>query len=191
VLALAQAIAAFSEEIMRISAERGPGGERFLFDGAGTLGSRASAIAAVRRQRHRFIPNELLGEPAWDMLLELYCADKQNKRIYVKQACLAAQVPEATAVRTLDRLEELALATRIVDPSDTRRKFVGLTAAGREMLDAYFRSMPAIGDLSSELIHAAAQMMPGLPRGSGGSGTASPTGEERRGRNRPWSDRGT
>lgn len=190
VLALAQAIAALGEEIMRISAPGASGGDRFLFDAAGTLASRASAMAEVRKQRRRFIPTDLLGEPAWDVLLELYCADKQGRRIYVKQACLAAQVPEATAVRTLDRLEELALVGRTLDPSDTRRKFVALTASGRRMLDDYFLSMPALGDLSSEVIAFAGRLLSGSPQRRGGAAAKAPPAEERRGTNRPWSDRG-
>ena len=53
----------------------------------------------ARRARAKFLPNSMLGEPVWDMLLALYCLPSRNMRLSITGLCHAAGVPPTTALR--------------------------------------------------------------------------------------------
>jgi hypothetical protein len=86
-----------------------------------------------RRRSHVFGDDSLFGEPAWDILLDLFISAKQRKRVAVTSACIGAAVPNTTALRWLSVLEEKGLVVREADSNDARRMFVRLSA------DAYCR----------------------------------------------------
>jgi len=46
-----------------------------------------------RRSRILFFEESLFGEPAWDLLLDLFIAAKERKRVPVTSACIGAAVP--------------------------------------------------------------------------------------------------
>ena len=82
----------------------------------------------------------MFGEPAWDILLDLFAALHLCELRSVKEVCLAANVPEATALRHIDGLIAQGLVSRRRDRTDNRRKFLTITPDGnRRMLD-YLRS---------------------------------------------------
>ena len=95
-------------------------------------------ILHARRRRCLYFGN-LFGEPAWDMLLELYSAFLEQRRISVSSLCIASAVPATTALRHIGYLEKAGLLTRRGDPLDRRRVFVALTATALEALGSYFR----------------------------------------------------
>lgn len=52
-----------------------------------------------RRLRPRvFSDDALFGEPAWDMLLDLFIAEADGKRLSVTAACIGSAVPTSTAL---------------------------------------------------------------------------------------------
>ena len=104
---------------------------------------RAIARAAYRsrQERKRFLPEALFFEPAWDMLLELFVAALDGKRIATKGLCGASGVPPSTALRYIDLLEETGLAVRSEDVSDARRIFVAITPLGEEAMAAYLETL--------------------------------------------------
>jgi DNA-binding MarR family transcriptional regulator len=91
-----------------------------------------------RRQRDRFFPSELFADPAWDILLDLYAADYEGRRISVSSACIAAAVPATTALRWLKTLTDNGQIERVPDEADGRRILVAISEAARLQLDAYF-----------------------------------------------------
>ena len=91
-----------------------------------------------RRSRALFFEESLFGEPAWDLLLDLFIAAKERKRVPVTSACIGAAVPTTTALRWLAILEERGLVVREADPTDARRIFVRLTAEAYAKMVAYF-----------------------------------------------------
>ena len=99
------------------------------------------ARSVYRERRHRaevFNDPSLFGEPAWDILLDLFIAAKERKRLPVTSACIGAAVPATTALRWLTVLEEKGLILRENDTADARRVFVRLSADGYEKMVTYF-----------------------------------------------------
>ena len=95
-----------------------------------------------RARRERTLLREwadLFGEPAWDIVIDLYIAAHENRDVSVSSACIGAAVPSTTALRWLRVLEDRGIAVRDEDPVDHRRTFVRLSAAAFAELNRYFR----------------------------------------------------
>lgn len=88
---------------------------------------RAQKILASRRARLSFLPREVFGEPAWDMLLDLFISSHEDRPISVSSACIASGVPATTALRWLSMMEEHGLIERTSDHADRRRVYVAIT----------------------------------------------------------------
>ena len=125
-------------------------------DGA-LLGLIAEDDYRDRRRRARHLPSRLFGEPAWDILLDLYAAATRRLDVSVSNACLAADVPASTALRWLHHLEDEGLVERLADQSDARRHYVRLTEAGYERMSAYFADCRAHLVAEPELVDALAK----------------------------------
>ena len=121
-------------------------------------GAMARTIHRERLRRANYLPSELFGEPAWDILLDLSYAAKVRRLRSVKSACLSSQVPEATALRYIEMLVGFGLVERIDDKTDRRRKFVRLTSMGERKMQDYLCSMPPIGDNGEDLIRYIAEL---------------------------------
>lgn len=100
------------------------------------LANLARNIYSARRKRGRAFGHEgLFGEPAWDMLLDLYVAEAEGTRLPVTSACIGAAVPTTTALRWLNILESHQLIARKADPYDARRTYVRISSQGRRMVE--------------------------------------------------------
>lgn len=96
---------------------------------------------ATRRRRVTIFQNaELFGEPAWDILLDLYIAQAEKKSVSVSSACIGSAAPPTTGLRWLGVLAEQDLVMREHDPEDQRRVLVRLTERGLTAMDQYFAS---------------------------------------------------
>jgi hypothetical protein len=93
-----------------------------------------------RRRNKIFQSEELFGEPAWDILLDLFIAAKERRRVSVTSACIGSAVPSTTALRWISILERQGLLTREADPGDARRVYVRLSPRGYEAMLDYFNS---------------------------------------------------
>lgn len=96
----------------------------------------ARKILAARRRRHRSIPADLLGEPAWDILLDLLVSGAEGHDVSLKHACIASGVPTTTAKRCLDDLTARGMLHQRPDTYDRRRKLIVLTPSGEAMARA-------------------------------------------------------
>ncbi|MEQ1517877.1 MAG: MarR family transcriptional regulator [Hyphomicrobiaceae bacterium] len=94
-----------------------------------------------RRKRADHLPAELFGEPAWDMLLDLFIARIRNKNISVTSACIASYVPNTTALRWLNLLEQMNLVRREQHETDCRVTWVKLTDGGFKIFVEYFEDL--------------------------------------------------
>lgn len=103
----------------------------------------ARELYAERRRRHRHLPADLFGEPTWDILIDLYIAYRENRRVPTTSSCIGAHVPPTTALRWLRILETRDLVEREDDGRDGRRTFVRLTSNGITSMDAALASIHA------------------------------------------------
>lgn len=92
----------------------------------GALVALAKHYLSQRRRRDALFPGTLFADPAWDVLLDLYLAGLENRRVSVSNACIAAAVPTTTALRWIGLLEEEGLVQRFDDPGDRRRAYLQL-----------------------------------------------------------------
>jgi DNA-binding MarR family transcriptional regulator len=111
-------------------------------DSSGELESPASGLVAqiinARALRPQFFGPELFGEPAWDILLELYQSQLCQFRMKVSSVCAASGVPATTALRWMKVMEGRGLIERRADPRDGRRVFVSLSPVAVAAMDAMF-----------------------------------------------------
>ncbi len=90
----------------------------------------AANIYASRRKRDRHLDKNLMGEPAWDMMLDLYVRQVDGKQTSITSACIGACAPPTTALRWITVLENRGLLQRYEDAKDGRRANLELTKAG-------------------------------------------------------------
>ncbi|HUD30059.1 MAG TPA: MarR family transcriptional regulator [Novosphingobium sp.] len=109
-----------------------------------------------RRRRNKIFRSEdLFGEPAWDILLDLFIATKERRRVSVTSACIGSAVPSTTALRWIAILGKQGLLVREADPGDARRVYVKLSARGYAAMLEYFasasRSIVRLDDSAKEI----------------------------------------
>src|SRR3546814_682911 len=134
----------------RIGSDRAPACAHVLRDNPGSGGggqqqSASTALANARRayKRRQFCREligspKLFGEPAWDMLIDLFIHESEGKKVATSALCLASTAPPSTALRLVNKLCEAKLLVKIDDPDDGRRQFVELTPDTAARLENYF-----------------------------------------------------
>ena len=103
----------------------------------GELIALASKLYDARRARDRMFHEKLFGEPAWDMLLALYCFPNRGLFLGVMSLGHAANIPPTTGLRWQKVLEERGLIERGPVEHKTRQQLVRLTEAGRTLMSNY------------------------------------------------------
>lgn len=98
------------------------------------------AILRARRRRSEFFGPKLFSDPAWDMLLELYRAELEQRRISITGVSDAAGVASTTGLRWIEIFAREGLITKRCDPLDGRRVYISLSANGAAAMRAYFSS---------------------------------------------------
>lgn len=102
----------------------------------------AGSLYKIRRIRDRtFSDDDIFGDPAWDMLLDLVYAERDHKSVSVTSACMAASVPPTTALRWVSILENKGYIERTQDKLDGRRRYVMLTEKGRVLMNRFFAQL--------------------------------------------------
>lgn len=130
---------------LRDAAEGGSGGQPVEAPSArsGRPARNRLALArkayALRRKRASIFGNpDLFGEPAWDILLDLYIAAGEGKPVSVPSACIGSAAPATTGLRWLGVLADEGLILRENDAEDHRRVLVRLTPSGQAAMDRFF-----------------------------------------------------
>jgi DNA-binding MarR family transcriptional regulator len=129
---------------LRLSPDRPARPDGTPFPGAGReapsvaeLSDLAFGIYSARRKRDRMLRGDLFGEPAWDMLLALYCLPPRGEQLSVTTLSYAANIPQSTGHRIQAALGAEGFIERRAEASDRRRQMVILTERGRAMLESY------------------------------------------------------
>jgi DNA-binding MarR family transcriptional regulator len=91
------------------------------------VGAFAQRLLNERRQRDTVMDARFFGEPAWDMLLDLFVAQENRRRpVSVSSLCIASAVPSTTGLRWINSMVKSGMLLRRPDPSDGRRVWIDL-----------------------------------------------------------------
>ncbi|MGF7150715.1 DNA-binding MarR family transcriptional regulator [Sphingomonas zeicaulis] len=101
----------------------------------------AAGMLAVRSRRNDAIGADIFRDPAWDMMLDLLAAAHQGRQVSVSSLCYASGVPNSTALRHIEHLDQLGLVERTPDPEDHRRAFIRATDTAIERMSALLARM--------------------------------------------------
>lgn len=74
--------------------------------------------------------------PIWDMLMELYIAERERRIVYLWSLCSFANVPFSTACRKVTEMEENGLVRRNTAHRDRRGVVVTLTKNGEGLIES-------------------------------------------------------
>ncbi|MGE7205309.1 hypothetical protein ACQKJZ_06480 [Sphingomonas sp. NPDC019816] len=101
----------------------------------------ARKLYAERRRRDKHFDHcgVIFGEPAWDILLDLFIAYEDGKSQSVSATCIGACVPQTTGLRWIAMLEREGLVHSWHGERDGRYRMLGLTPAGVETMVRYLR----------------------------------------------------
>lgn len=100
----------------------------------------ACQIGAARRSRAALFPGELFDEPAWDIMLQLYCVAGRDEVATIYALGSSISAPLSTIERWVDYLVERDLVKN-EGSSDNLDREIGLSENGFARLDAYFRML--------------------------------------------------
>jgi hypothetical protein len=112
----------------------------------------ATSFYRARIHRANQFDPALFGEPAWDMLLDLFIHQVRGMRVSTTSLCLGASVPQSTGIRHIERLQEEGLLHRYTPPDDKRLVLIEMTAKGYQLMREYLgnamtRFKPPLPDL--------------------------------------------
>ena len=107
----------------------------------------ARSLYRARRRRQQYFPalERDFGEPVWDVILDLFVAEREGRPVSITSACVAAAVPLTTALRWIQQLEEMKVVLREPDPTDRRRAHIRLSRTTAAAMEGYIRDLMAEG----------------------------------------------
>ena len=94
-----------------------------------------------RLRAEQFEDERLFGEPAWDILLDLFIHQTRHEEVTVKKACLDSGARSSTAKRWLTVLRAEGLISINEDSTDESAGAVSLTAEGYESMLQYLEKV--------------------------------------------------
>lgn len=98
-----------------------------VISGRHVLARTAELEIEARKRRNLYVFSKLLGEPAWDILLDMFICWAEGRPIKMKDAVLASKAPEATAHRYICTMAEKGLVRRSKNSRDGRVVSIELT----------------------------------------------------------------
>lgn len=111
-------------------------GESEVIAGRHELIQAGRDLLRLRALRNDILPAAMFGEPAWDILLALYCGlDGQHPSVTTLANLI--DTPTTSVIRWINYLEDQRLVSRVPCPFDRRIALVELTEKAKEDLDWY------------------------------------------------------
>lgn len=110
------------------------------------LGRIALNIYQSRRLRAKLLPPDLLGEPVWDMLLDLVIQRMFGRRVSVTSLTIASGVPSTTTLRWIKVLIDHGLISREESAEDRRKVYIELTDKGYQVMHRLLANLPTRRD---------------------------------------------
>ena len=94
----------------------------------------AAAAREARRLRAAIFSVIAIGDPNWDVLLDLFIQEMNGFRTSLDHLALTGDLPAATVYQCVDALAGLELLERTPDRFDSRVQWLSLTVTGRQGL---------------------------------------------------------
>lgn len=132
--------------IVRRHASAGRAGENASGRGELITAALVRSVIAGRRLRRDHFPS-ISGDPAWSMMLELYAAQLEGRRVSQTLLGTLAGVAETTALRLTKTLLRKGTFTSHDDPDDRRLIMLGLSEETATRMRAYLTAAIAAGPL--------------------------------------------
>ena len=101
----------------------------------------ARRVSRTRQVRDQVFGATLCSNPPWNILLELFVSAEEGRNVTIKSACVAAGVPQSTALRHIAHLIEIGLCVRTQHPSDARSAHLKLTRLGHGRMIDFLRQL--------------------------------------------------
>lgn len=121
----------------------------------------ARRIYAARLERDRMFPEVAFDQPAWSLMLDLFIARHEKRVVNTFAACIGAGVPQSTALKWLERMEQVGHIVRYPSVNDSRYLLVELTPDALARMETLLVRLAA--QIESELRGAAPEPRPELP----------------------------
>lgn len=94
-------------------------------------------LARAEAARARVIGGKILGDPAWNILLDLLLASLEGRRVAVSSACIVTGVATTTALRLINRMISDGVLVRVPDEADGRRDYLQIEPDVEAALKGY------------------------------------------------------
>jgi hypothetical protein len=114
------------------------------------VGTYVRAMIALRAARGRYLGFDA-NDATWSMILELYAARQDGKRVHQTRLGVVAGVPQTTALSVTRKMLRAGIFTRATDPDDKRLLLLGLSDDTAGRIDRYLAAAREVG--ISFLIH--------------------------------------
>jgi len=101
----------------------------------------AQEVLAKRRDRLRYLPRRLFGEPGWDMLLTLYAEMPAKNWLSLEELSASVDLPPRTANRWLEALKAQAIVEESSSAEPDPAACFRLTAKGTAALTEYLTEL--------------------------------------------------
>ncbi|WP_435201265.1 hypothetical protein [Qipengyuania sp. 902] len=118
-----------------------------------TIKLHASALALIARREHHarrvreeLIPSAHFGEPAWDLLLDLFANSVVGKDIPKNAAQIAAHCPPTTALRYIEQLENEGMISERKSEEDGRVLLMRLTDEALVSVGSYLLNISGLAE---------------------------------------------
>lgn len=137
---LLEEIRNLEKKVSSLTRPRSDFGQHVLaFEGEHEFHAWVKVAYSDRQARKAFFKDpHILGEPCWDIMLDLTAAELEHKKISITSACIASGVPPTTALRWIAILEKDGIVERSHDENDRRRMFVRMTEFGMRQMHNYY-----------------------------------------------------
>lgn len=107
--------------------------------------TRAKELAAaarreydLRRMREAYVASPHFGEPAWDIMLDVFSNTLLGKSVSVSSACVASHAPPTTGLRYIEHLIQDGVLIRTDDPEDGRRRLLTMSDEAVASVGSFF-----------------------------------------------------
>lgn len=93
-----------------------------------------------REDRSRYLPQELIGDVPWAMLLDLFASEQRGRTRSETDLCGSSLISPTTAMRWLLAMEQGGFLRRETSLTETPHRCVFLTDAGRNSVSSILSS---------------------------------------------------